>query len=261
MAGVTARLVGTERYAQLRSIYWKVIVGLIVRRARGRIVGGPFAGTAYAIGAVNSASVPKLLGTYERELQVEVEGLARVPWVRVIDVGAAEGYYAVGFARRVRGAEVLAYESDEHGRRLLQDNVRRNGVGRRVRILGECTRAELAARLAEPRLPTLAILDVEGAEADLLSETDPAHLARVTFLIEVHDFASCPGGALIGARLRERLERTHDLRAIASAPRHKSEFPRRFWFVPPRNRGHAMDEYRPRTMEWIVARPRFDPRT
>ncbi len=64
------------------------------------IFSGPFAGMAYVARAVGSAVVPKLVGSYEQELHGVLADIAQTPYMVVVDVGCAEGYYAVGLAAR-----------------------------------------------------------------------------------------------------------------------------------------------------------------
>jgi Met-10+ like-protein len=139
-----AQIPRQSMYAQARGLYWNVICALLWFKAGHRIWAGPFVGTRYRVGAVCSASVPKLLGTYERELQPEIEKLANERWSAVIDVGAAEGYYAVGFARRLRDVPVVAYEMDPHGRALLRANAEENSVVESIDLREECTAAAFA---------------------------------------------------------------------------------------------------------------------
>ena len=63
---------------------------------------GPFAGLQYPeLTAVGSALYPKLLGSYQREIQGWIEEICAAGYSEIVDVGFAEGYYAVGLARRL----------------------------------------------------------------------------------------------------------------------------------------------------------------
>ncbi|MCS7063959.1 MAG: hypothetical protein NZM04_07975, partial [Methylacidiphilales bacterium] len=67
-----------------------------------RVRHGPFAGMVYENDTFCcSAIAPKLLGSYEREIQPWIESLLLDRWEGVVDVGCAEGYYAVGFACKI----------------------------------------------------------------------------------------------------------------------------------------------------------------
>lgn len=51
-------------------------------------------------------SVPNLVGSYESELHLQIEQLILERPQVVIDVGCAEGYYAVGLAQRLPDATI-----------------------------------------------------------------------------------------------------------------------------------------------------------
>ena len=152
----------------------------------GTVASGPFEGMKYITTAVNSEICPKLLGTYEMELAPAIAQALDKPYDRVINIGAAEGYYAVGFARRLPLASVAAFESAESGRAALRQLAQRNGLGQRVEILGHCTPAALEiAMLAFERV--LVICDAEGDEAELLDPAVAGSLQNADILVELHD--------------------------------------------------------------------------
>src|ERR1700722_2566319 len=74
-----------------------------------RVRTGPFAGMRYGSVSVGSAYIPKLLGIYERELSSFIEAACLKRPDLIVDVGAAEGYYAVGLAVRNPTAKVIAF--------------------------------------------------------------------------------------------------------------------------------------------------------
>jgi hypothetical protein len=192
------------------------------------VSGGPFAGLAYPDLEATSL-IPKLLGAYERELHTAVETAIRAGPELIVNVGAADGYYAVGLARRCPAAAVHAFEADPAQRALLARVAAANGV--EVRIAGAAT--DLGA------LPerTLLVMDCEGCEADLLT---PANLETATIIVELHDFAT-PGHRIIA-----RFEDTHDVALVPTAPQ-----------PPARGSGVALalSEYRPGPMRWAVLTP------
>ena len=65
---------------------------------------GPFQGMRYLALAYCSEVLPKLVGTYECELIPGIEAICQAGCDRIVDIGAAEGYYAVGMALRNPGA-------------------------------------------------------------------------------------------------------------------------------------------------------------
>src|ERR1700676_177840 len=61
---------------------------LVRSRTGGRIPTGPFAGMRYIDNAFGSASGPKLLGIYERELNPFIEQACAQNFPLIVDVGA-----------------------------------------------------------------------------------------------------------------------------------------------------------------------------
>src|SRR3954454_22153756 len=91
------------------------------------VSGGPFARLVYPDRAPISL-VPKLLGIYERELHGAIEAAIRAQPDVIVNVGAADGYYAVGLARRLPAATVIAYEADAGQRELCRRVAAANGA-------------------------------------------------------------------------------------------------------------------------------------
>ena len=148
------------------------------------VTGGPFAGMRYVREACGSALAPKLLGAYELEIQPWVHQAIRTRPPLVIDVGAAEGYYAVGLARAMASAHVLAYDIDPVARHLCRAMARMNAVEDRVQVEAACTCEVL--RSLDLR-GALLIVDCEGYETELLDPVKVPGLAAVTILVELHD--------------------------------------------------------------------------
>src|ERR1700686_4848787 len=76
------------------------LIDYLWRASAGVVQSGPFKGmrlsdqTTWGDGDLGA----KILGCYEQELWPHLEGARRGAYRRVINVGCAEGYYAVGLA-------------------------------------------------------------------------------------------------------------------------------------------------------------------
>jgi hypothetical protein len=219
-----------------------------------RVLAGCFAGMSYVEETVGSALIPKLLGTYERELVRVIEEIIRERFEEVIDIGAAEGYYAVGLARRLPAARVHAFEMSERGRALLSEMAMANGVADRVLIKGRCDVADLRDCLVSSRRPVV-ICDVEGFEATLLDPDRVPSLAHAPLLVEIHETLR-PG---VGQVIRTRFEITHQIEEIRQAERQIADFPFRTLYtrlLPERSLLDLLSEWRPQGMTWLWMRPR-----
>jgi hypothetical protein len=233
--------------------------GYLTELARTRtsctVRSGPFEGMRYVRFAQGSAYIPKLLGIYERELAPYVErAVARQPRL-VIDLGAAEGYYAVGMARRLPLARILAFEADAGAREAVCEMAAMNAVDSRVMVLGRCEPADLASALEISGDDTLVICDVEGYEERLLDPAVVPLLRRLPVLVELHDFI-VPG---VTDLLAQRFSATHDITHIWQQDRSRRDFP---WRTPgtlllPRSYvDWAVSELRPVRMAWFWMEPK-----
>jgi tRNA G46 methylase TrmB len=144
-------------------LYWKLCFPSFIELIppRLRIVSGPFRGMRYNLVACGSAHSAKLLGTYEKELHAIIDEILAERFEEIIDIGAAEGYYAVGLALSSPSPRrVIAFEAQEQGRQLLQELAAGNSL-KNVDIRGACDVMGLEQALAGGR-PKLIICDVEG---------------------------------------------------------------------------------------------------
>ena len=215
---------------------------------------GPFQGMRYPERtAVGSSFAPKLIGCYERELHPLFERIVNRPYRTIIDVGCAEGYYAVGLALRIPQAIVHAYDTDPLARSQCRKMAELNGVADRV-IVGETfTPGDLVK--FDFRGPGLIICDCEGYEKELFSQAAVDRLGDQDVLIEAHDFFDPE----ITPQLKARFAPTHDVEAIPSVDDyHKSRA-----YDYPELQGYSIDlrrillgEYRTANMEWLFMTPK-----
>ena len=206
-----------------------------------QVMGGPFQGMRYVNAAVGSALLPKLVGSYEAELHSILQSLPDDLYELVIDVGCAEGYYAVGLARKWPRAQVLAYDIDTHGQALCARMAGENGVAERVQVRGECDENTLRV-LAGKR--ALLVSDCEGFELELLDPEQSPELRDCDILVEMHDFLGRPVCPVIC----ERFADTHVITLIDTAPRNPADYPC-LMFLPTSDQLVALDEMRP-AMQW-----------
>lgn len=236
----------------LRSAAWIGTYGLIRAQTDGHVVDGPFAGMWFGLPIVH---LPAYLGTYELELWPLLAELASRAFDVVVNVGAANGYYAVGLARVWPGARIVAFELEPSKRESLSRVALENGVDRRVRAEAECTPERLDAVVRDAECP-LVWMDVDGAELDLLDPARAPGLRRAEIVVELHEF--------LLPQTRERLEArfsgTHESQLVRGEDRRFEQFPLRgrFWQT---GLGRAaacesMQEGRPVLQDWLRLRPR-----
>jgi len=165
------------------------------------IRGGPFAGMAYVERSTGGALLPKIAGSYEEPIQDWIERAIARRYARILDIGCAEGYYAVGLARRLPESAIIAYDINVDARGLCRDLAAINGVTN-VDVRPSCDFSELAREIVDD---TLIVCDIEGGERELLDPRKVPGLADADLIIECHD-SYLPG---ITDLLIDRFEATH----------------------------------------------------
>ena len=217
-----------------------------VHRHGTTIFGGPFAGMDYVKESTEGALIARLIGVYESELHPHLAAFAADGLDCVIDVGCAEGYYAVGLARLMPQVTVYAHDIDEAARVACAGLATKNGVADRVVVGGEFKPSDFE-RFAGRRV--LVMVDAEGAEVDILQPV-PA-LAAMNIIVETHDVLR--RGAL--ATLMERFSPTHDIVRVDQQPK-TFEVPPWLQDLPHLDQLLAVWEWRVGPTPWLVMRPK-----
>lgn len=188
----------------------ELIANTIVQRAGAVVQGGPFVGMDYGTASSEGSRGTRLLGCYEASLAPVIEEIVARAYPLVIDIGSAEGYYAVGLARRMPGARVLARDASDKAMALCRDLAARNGVADRVEVGGLFRHSDFAVTAAQP---TVILCDIEGAEIDLLDPVAAPGLLQADILVECHE-GFRPG---LTETLTRRFAASHHVRRIDRA--------------------------------------------
>jgi hypothetical protein len=232
------------------------LIGSTLVAHSGTIVqDGPFKGMTYLAAPSEGGIAPKLLGVYEAALHDAFLIAPDRGYDVVLNVGCAEGFYAVGCARLLPDAKVLAWDIDPVARQKCLELAALNGVGTRIDLRErfepqhvDQMYGELSATIGR-RPRGLLVMDCEGAEFDLL-DPKQGDFRWLDLVIEVH-----PGRERTVRALAERFEHTHRIeerQARTIVPKLPS------WLE---NLGHldqllAVWEWRAVPTPWLVMRSR-----
>ena len=181
----------------------RLLENTLIAQSGTKVLSGPFQGLDYSVSASEGGRIPRLLGCYEKTLHPIFDHIIDQKPALIIDVGCAEGYYAVGLALRLRRATIWARDMDETAQEKCRELAEVNGVAGRVKVGGELTHADFDICRAQH---TVVICDIEGAEAVLMDPEKAKGLRRADILIEVHETGS--ETSLLDA-LEERFAQTH----------------------------------------------------
>jgi len=227
------------------------ITAFIATQTQNIVQTGPFKGmrlsrrASWGDGDVG----PKLLGLYEQELHESLIRFSEQDYQEIVDIGAAEGYYAVGAARLFPQTRIVrTYDTNEVSHDILRENAALNGVSDKIVVGGLCDGAVLRGLAQGKRL--LVILDCEGGELAVFEDAAVvASLRHSDLIIECHDFMQ----AGITGLLVTKFFPTHLVEVIYSAGRNPNAFPF-LAFLSDEDRWQAVSERRPSLMNWIVCR-------
>jgi hypothetical protein len=209
-----------------------------------RVISGPFEGMRYLDAIVWGPITPKWLGSYETELSTVIEEIVGGPYSTVIDVGCAEGYYAVGLAYRMPRAKVFAFDNDLVSRWQVAKLAALNHATTRISIGRYCSH-ETFNLLCSERV--LVICDIEGYERDLLDPERAGRLKDCDVLVEVHEWDN---DATTERTITNRFGKTHHLERIDACERISwcAEHPE---LMPPSLLSEATNEHRSNGRRWL----------
>ena len=220
------------------------------------VLSGPFKGMRYIDELVWGLVPPKWLGAYEVELADIVEEIIKRGYSRILNIGCAEGYYAVGLARRDRACKVFAFDIDPICRAQSRRLARLNQVADRICVCGECTHERLENLIDDK---TLVLSDIEGYEVVLLDPEKIPKLKQVDLLIEIHAEPSV-GEAIQTERLiADRFASSHAIERRVACTRdawigeHQSLWQDR---LSRQEISNVLDEHRPKLQTWLWAKAR-----
>jgi hypothetical protein len=221
----------------------------MIERYGPKVLGGPFAGMVYIAESAGASLVPKLIGSYECELHGVFEKILASHYDIVVDVGCAEGFYAVGLSMHLPGTpRIYAFDINPAARKLCQILAKKNGVADKVIISGHCD-PERLQKVLHGR--SLVISDCEGYEVDLLQPAVAPALANADILVELHDILK-PG---VTPTIMNRFTGSHNIQLIDSTDRDPADYPV-VEFLTPEQRHIAVSEFRHGPQQWAFMTPK-----
>jgi len=242
------RFYGTAKYARERgALIMEIQTELFPDLT---VINGPFKKLRYpSAQSVGSTLLPKLLGTYESELQPTLSRMLDNRYATVVDIGCAEGYYAIGAAMRLPNARVYAFDINPKARQLCAEMARLNCVSDRIHIEGSCTGESLRSIPLGER--ALIICDCEGYEGSLFTRQVAESLAKHDVIVETHDFIDIE----LSTKIRDAFAETHHVQSIKSLDDiEKAQICRdpALKHYNTRDKHLILMEERPAIMEWLV---------
>jgi hypothetical protein len=211
---------------------------------------GPFKGLRYpSAQSFGSLLLPKLLGAYESELHTVLDQLLSNDYTTVVDIGCAEGYYAIGLALRLKHSQGYAFDTNSKAKNLCAQMAKLNGVSDRIHIGDLCNADRLRSIPLGDR--ALILSDCEGYEGTLFNREMAKFLAKHDLIIETHDFIDMD----LSEKMRDAFCETHHIRSIKSLDDIEKAHTKSYLELnhyTTRDKYLILREGRPAIMEWLV---------
>lgn len=232
----------------------------LMRALDARVAYGPFQGmllpTQSTWSAADAGSM--LLGMYECEVLSALDECSRERDT-FVDVGAADGYYAVGALVSSMFSRVVCFESDPRSQEVIEQQARRNGVSSQLTILGEAG-VGLVPELHRCGVTTLSevviLFDIEGGEYSLLTKEVLQELREAILIIELHDAMQPQLEAELD--LLSRLSDVFEVEYLEQGARDPNSFVELSEWNDD-DRWILCSESRMKPMRWAVCRPKNNP--
>jgi hypothetical protein len=127
----------------------------------------------------------KLFGQYEAHVVNKIIELSLQNNL-FIDIGAADGYFAIGMVYSGFFEKAICFEISEKGRLVIEENASVNNVSKKIIINGIANSEEID-KIISKNDTAVVLIDIEGAEFDLLTYDFLYKLRNCTIIIELHD--------------------------------------------------------------------------
>jgi len=225
----------------------------VVERCGTTVLRGPFAGLRFPQEVLlDLPCAQRIVGSFEKELHPVFEGLKKGDYEVILNIGSAEGYYAVGLALLL-GVPVLAFDVNPEERRRCRKTAELNGVAGLLRMEGYCD-GERMRKLVRGKQCFL-VSDCEGYELELFDRAAAADLQFSDVLIELHE-KQCGG---VYESICSAFASSHSIDTYAAAVRDASEYPELEFLGADATR--AIEEWRDAGQRWVFLKSRIGRRS
>lgn len=219
-----------------------------------QVQNGPFKGMLYPHSkSIGSSFFPKILGSYESELHEIIKKITETNYKSIVDIGCAEGYYAVGLAMKLKSTEIYAYDTNPEAIKLCKEMCKINNVNlERFNFGHKCTPDTLKSLKLKN---SLIICDCEGYEKEIFDQKFIESIKENDFLIETHDCIDIN----ISTQIYKVLKETHKIKIVQSI----DDILKAKYYDYDELEGYSLDEKktllgekRKSIMEWFFAVPK-----
>ncbi len=217
---------------------------------------GPFKGLRFPQeshwGLRDRASM--IFSMYEQEILRIIENLPN-KYTKFIDLGAADGYYGVGVLVNKIFEKSYCFEITNEGQEVIKKNAELNNVIDKISIHGKAE-SDFYLQIPESEIKeSVLMVDIEGAEFDVLTEIVFEKFSNSVIIIELHDwFFNDQQDKLNG--LLTRAGNTHKIHEITMSDRNPGNY-KELNLLSDNDRWLICSEGRGQLMTWLKLDPLY----
>ena len=196
----------------------------------------------------------KIFGQYESHVVKKIIELSKQNSL-FIDIGAADGYFVIGMVHAKYFNSAICFEVSENGRDVIKENAGLNNMADKIQINGIAGQHEIE-RVMQDQVSAVILIDIEGAEFDLLTYEMLHTMKNSSIIIELHDrFIRDLNNSR--EKLFSRASQFFNITYLDRANPEINTFPELF-HLSDAHRFLLFSEGRPNTMDWVCFTPKMD---
>ena len=197
--------------------------------------------------------ISKILGNYEPHIVEHILALAKKGESTFVDIGAADGYFPIGLTMDGTFQKAYAFEISPEARAKMSTSIENNGCSEKI-VVGEEANAKTLKKVVDECNNAVILIDIEGAEYDLLNNEVLNMLESSYIICELHPWLAVDGQR----KQQDLIARANELFHVSFLQR-KAYEPNKFAVLEEFSddeRLLACSEGRPQNMQWMVLEPR-----
>jgi len=191
---------------------------------------------------------PKVFGLYENQILKWIEGKE---FNLFIDIGAADGYYALGILYSNIASTAVTFEISEKDREICRASAITNNVFDKIIVKGEASSSEII-QVVKSHDHGLIIIDIEGGEYNLITREVLEAARNYYIVIEIHEIEN----EEIKLSMFKLCAEFHNIEQLTGLER---DFPRDKFTekLTDNERALLLSEGRPFAMNWVALSPKI----
>jgi len=162
-----------------------------------------------------------LLGLYEKEVVSNIVTSSQQKDY-FIDIGAADGYFALGVLVGKLFEHSYCFESMSKGQQLIAKNAVKNNLANQISLFGKAE-IDFLSNIPQSHIKnSVVLIDIEGGEFNLLTEDTLEKLSGAHVIIELHHMFLQDGVEIL-SKLRERINKWFKIEILETTSRDLSK--------------------------------------